>query len=854
MSRILWRLPGMNARACMAARAARLLACSALLLALFLVLPVLAAGNAGAIAPPAPPAREIAGNGGNLVIPVAAAILAFCAGGAVATLLCLRRAFAAERRERAADAACSDMRVLLDAAPEALVFWPADGGAPMATRRLRDLLPADAAGAGWDDLRAALDPEALVGLDRRLAGLRAGGGAFALQLALAGGGIAEVRGEAVRNARGHMIGHALWLADGAPAAAREAAHAAALADLGRRATRILASADRVPFPVWRRDADLRLVWVNSAYAEAVETSVEAAVAGEGVEFASRLVAARARDLAADALARDGVAREKRYVVVGGQRRAFDVMEIPLGGGGTFGFAIDVGELDEARAALARHVEGHSETLDRLGTAIAIFGPDKRLAFFNSAYARLWKIPEDWLEGEPHESEVLERLRETRLLPEQADFPAWKRERLGLYTTVIEPREELWHLPDGRALREVCQPHPFGGLLFFYEDVTDRLALERSHNTLVAVQGATLGKLYEGVAVFGGDGRLKLSNPAYATIWRLPPEALADGPHIAEVVELTRDLLTEDAEEWPDVRARMIQVVTEREACRGRMERPDGSVIDFAASHLPDGAMLLAYLDVTDSSRIERALRERNEALEAADRLKTDFVSNVSYELRTPLNAILGFAEILDQEYFGPLNARQRDYAQGILHASNQLLDLVNDILDLATIEAGAMVLERSSVVVADLLDGVVRQGAEQARKKQLGIEITCRLPPDATIEADGRRLRQVLVNLFSNAVKYTLPGGSISLGAAREGEGICLWIADTGIGIDPRLHERVFRMFETAGDRQRGAGIGLSLARSFIELHGGEIRLESEPGIGTRVVCALPLAPAAEDGEARRSA
>jgi signal transduction histidine kinase len=581
--------------------------------------------------------------------------------------------------------------------------------------------------------------------------------------------------------------------------------------------------------------------VNAAYARAVEAAREDVVKGEGIEFASRAVGPRARDLAADAIARGETAREKRFVVVDGQRRAFDIIEVPLSERGTIGFAIDVTALDEARADLARHIDGHAETLDRLGTAIAIFGPDKRLGYYNSAYAKLWGLAEDWLDGQPQESEVLERLRETRLLPEQADFPAWKRQRMTLYTTAIEPREEFWYLPDGRTLREVCQPHPFGGLLFFYEDVTDRLALERSHNTLIAVQGATLDKLYEGVAVFGSDGRLKLSNPAYAKFWKLPPEAIDGEPHIAEIIDLTRDLLTEEADEWPDVRAHMIQIVTEREARSGRMERPDGSVIDFAASHLPDGAMLLAYLDVTDSTRIERALRERNEALETADQLKTDFISNVSYELRTPLNTIIGFGEILDQEYFGSLNPRQHEYSQGILHSSNQLLSLVNDILDLATIEAGAMTLERTRVVVADMLQNVAHLMAEQGRKHQLQIEVDCAVPPDEAVEADERRLKQVLVNLVSNAIKYTLPGGIITLGATRGDDMLSLFVSDTGIGIDPRLHETVFERFETAGERRRGAGLGLSLVRSFVELHGGDVRLESMPGVGTRVTCYLPL-------------
>lgn len=758
----------------------------------------------------------------------------------------------ARSRSRSADSTLACLQALLKAAGGPVVFWPADvlrtgrNATPRvlgATPRVLGAAPGDLFGgvADWPGLRALLASDSLARIDAALAELATGGVAFAILVTRADGAWIDARGARVMDGDGRLLGQALWLADAGAAQMREAALQTSLMSANAAFAESLEMAERAPFPVWRRGRALGLDWVNRAFASAVELPAAEVVARDGVEFASRALGPRARELAATACARGRMAQEKRFVVVAGQRRAFDIMEVPLPDGGTVGYAIDITALDEARSDLARHVDGHAETLDRLGTAIAIFGADKRLAFHNSAYARLWDLSEDWLESHPHDAEVLERLRDQRLLPEQADFPAWKRQRLALYTAVIEPREEYWHLPDGRTLREVCQPHPFGGLLFFYEDVSDQLALERSHNTLIAVQGATLDKLHEGVAVFGSDGRLKLFNPALAEIWKLSPTRLQGSPHIADVTELVRPLLPGDAADWPDVRARMIEVVTEREAGAGRMQRPDGSVVDFAASHLPDGAMLLTYLDVTDSVNIERALLEKNEALEAADQLKTTFVSNVSYELRTPLNSILGFGEILDQEYFGPINPRQREYTEGILSASRLLQNLINDILDLASIEAGALTIACERLMVSSLLESVAQLMAEQGRQHLVTINVACAVPADEAIAADERRLRQSLVNLVSNAIKYTLAGGVITLGADRDATGINLWVADTGIGIDPRLHETVFDIFETAGERRRGAGLGLSLVRRLIALHGGEVRIESAMGAGTRVICSLPL-------------
>jgi signal transduction histidine kinase len=252
-------------------------------------------------------------------------------------------------------------------------------------------------------------------------------------------------------------------------------------------------------------------------------------------------------------------------------------------------------------------------------------------------------------------------------------------------------------------------------------------------------------------------------------------------------------------------------------------------------------VLLSYQDVTDTQRVQRVLRERNEALETAGRLKSEFIANVSYELRTPLNAIIGFAEILAQEYFGTLTPRQLDYSRGILDSSHRLLSLINDILDLATVEAGYMTLETRPVDIAEMLESVMTFTRERARNQNLDLTLDCPAAIGA-IDADERRLKQALFNLISNAIKFTPSGGSIQLGATREPGGLVLWVSDTGIGIPRADQERVFEKFERSDQQpqQSGAGLGLSLVKSLIELHGGRVTIESAPDTGTSVRCHLP--------------
>jgi signal transduction histidine kinase len=596
--------------------------------------------------------------------------------------------------------------------------------------------------------------------------------------------------------------------------------------------------DALPLPVWRRDAELGLIDANRAYAAAVDAEAAIAVAEK-----RELAGAEGRMLAARARAAASAQSERRHVVIGGARRYLEIAEMPTADGGSIGYAGDLTALEAARGELARHTAAHATVLENIAVAIAIYGPDQKLSFFNAAFAQLWQLESDFLASSPSLDEVLERLRERRRLPEHVDFRAFKAQQRAMFTSLIQPQEELLHLPDERTLRLVVSPHPFGGLTFVYEDVTDRLALQRSYNTLIEVQRETLDHLYEGIAVFGSDGRLKLWNPAYARIWKLAPEDLAGEPHIATIVERFADFFRGVAA-WDETRERIIARITAHAASSSRLERADGSVLQAVIVPLPDGNILLSYLDVTDSTRVEQALRERGAALETAGRLKSEFIANVSYELRTPLNAIGGFAEILANQYFGELNPRQLEYSRNIIDSAQLLSALINDILDLATIEAGYMQLETRDVDIHALMSGVMTLAHERARNQGLRLEFDC--PADiGSLPADERRLKQALFNVVSNAIKFTPGGGTITLRARREKGGVALSVIDTGIGVPAEDQARIFEKFERGQGREAGVGLGLSLVKSLVDLHGGTIDLKSARGAGTTVTIHIPEAPAA---------
>jgi signal transduction histidine kinase len=404
---------------------------------------------------------------------------------------------------------------------------------------------------------------------------------------------------------------------------------------------------------------------------------------------------------------------------------------------------------------------------------------------------------------------------------------------------------MWHLPHGRTMRVVTTPNPEGGVIYLFDDVTERLDLERRYDALIRVQSETLDNLTEAVAVFGSDGRLRLSNPAFTRMWRLSPDVLAGRPHIESVSEWTRSL-HDDHPVWQRLRA-TITAIDNREPALGRLERHQGSVVDCATMPLPDGATLVTFQDVTDTVNVERALRERNEALKAADKLKTDFVHHVSYELRSPLTNIIGFADFLDDPVTGPLTDKQREYLSYITASTNALLAIINNILDLASIDAGAMTLNLGSVDIRTTMEAAAE--GVQDRLVNSGITLEIHAPPEiGTFIADERRVRQSLFNLLANAVGFSPAGEIVTFAAHRRRDAIVFSVTDRGPGIPADVQDKVFDWFEThsLGSRHRGTGLGLSLVRSFVLLHGGSVTLESAVGRGTTVTCVFPLAHTAE--------
>jgi signal transduction histidine kinase len=677
-----------------------------------------------------------------------------------------------------------------------------------------------------------LDPQRAAAMEQAVEALRSRGEAFSMAFTTLGGRPIEAQGRAI-------AGRAVLRLKDASGVKRELL---ALAGRHEKLLNEIASLrgliELLPSPVWARDAAGQLSFVNAAYARAVE----AQDAGDAVKQNLELLDSAAREAIARVRAQTGSFSGRLRAVVAGARRTIDVLDFRTETGSA-GLGVDATEVESMRSALTRLTDAHRRTLDRLSTGVAMFDAGQTLTFYNTAYAALWNLDAAFLDQQPTDSALLDTLRTARKLPEEQDYRQWKAELHAAYRA-LEAIDHTWHLPDGRTLRVVTTPNLDGGVTYLFDDVTERLDLARRFQELIRVQGETLDNLAESVAVYGSDGRLRLANSAFGRMWRLSPGTLSERPHIETVSALCQPLHGDDAT-WRALRD-AVTAMENRQAVSGRLERRDGMVVDCATVPLPDGATLVTFHDVTDSVNVERALRERNEALEDADKIKIDFVHHVSYELRSPLTNIIGFVHLLADPATGPLAPRQREYLDYITVSTDTLLALINNILDLATIDAGRMQLNLGPVDIRRTM-AAAAEGV-QDRLVNAGIVLDIVAAPDiGSFVADERRVRQILFNLLANAVSFSPPGGTVTLRAELRAGALAFAVTDHGPGIPADVLERVFDWFETnsLGSHHRGTGIGLSLVRSFVELHGGTVEIASVVGEGTTVTCTFPLGEAA---------
>ena len=769
-----------------------------------------------------------------------AAPLAIAAGAGAFALLALAviRTTLAEgkaARRRAAEqiaglrALVDEYEALLSGTREVTVLWT-DDSAPKLLGQAAAVLPVGRQPESVLNFQSWLTGADAERLARLLEDLRVHGHAFTASLTALDGRVIRANG---------------WVLGGGTAMRLRPAHlqpgtepklvaAAATGDLSS-VRAILASLSK---PAFARDAQDRLVYANPAYLELAH-----ALGKPGTETAPPELLEASR-LAAHLRACDAADQPVPLTLTWDRHGAFELIEFPIAGGRA-GLLRPVG--DQAVHAGADAIAHISGIIDTLATPIAIFNARRELIQFNQAYVNLWNLSDGFLTLGLDERAILDKLRTEGMLPAQVNYHTWRDTHLKAYSRTEPFEDDPWHLPDGRTIKVISAPAgSTGGVIYVFDDITERLKLESTNKAFSNVQRETINSLSEAVAVFGTNGRLTLSNPRLSALWKLPMNELGKNPHIDQIAVASGRAIPEDgASIWRDLKRGIIDLNPTRSDQTGRINRSDGRLLDYAITRLPDGQTMMTFLDVTESASYSRVLKERNDALVAADVLKDAFVENVSYELRSPLTNIIGFAEMLATDA-GPLNQRQSAYVDYIRASSVTLGVLIDNILDLASVDAGIAELRPERLDMHKLVDnaraGLSASFPEVSGEKPINlvIEIAPELPP---FIADGTRIVQVLYNLLSNAARFSPPGGEIRLTIAPRGDRMLFVIEDEGPGLTDEMKSAILTRLDNTGangGRQRGAGLGLAIVKTFVNLHGGTISAERREPRGSRITVNLP--------------
>jgi len=718
-----------------------------------------------------------------------------------------------------------EYEALLSGTREVTVLWT-DENAPKLLGQAASVLPVGRQPESVLNFQSWLIGADADRLARLLEDLRVYGHAFTVSLTALDGRLIRANGWVLGGGTAMRLRPAYLQ----PGAEPQLAAAAVTSDLAS-VRAILATLTK---PAFARDAQDRLVYANQAYHALGKSGTETAPPEllEPTKLREHLRACDATD------------QPTPLALAWERQGAYELVEFPVTGGRAGLLRPTDDHAANAGADALAHISG---IIDTLATPIAIFNARRELIQFNQAYVNLWNLSHGFLTLGLDERAILDKLRTEGMLPAQVNYHTWRDAHLQAYSRTEPFEDEPWHLPDGRTIKVISAPAgSTGGVIYVFDDITERLKLESTNKAFSNVQRETINSLSEAVAVFGTNGRLTLSNPRLSALWKLPMNELGKNPHIDQIAEASGKAIPEDgASIWRDLKRGIIDLNPTRSDQTGRINRSDGRLLDYAITRLPDGQTMMTFLDVTESASYSRVLKERNDALVAADVLKDAFVENVSYELRSPLTNIIGFAEMLATDA-GPLNQRQTAYVDYIRASSVTLGVLIDNILDLASVDAGIAELRPERLDVHKLVDnaraGLSASFPEISGEKPINlvVEIDPDLPP---FIADGTRIVQVLYNLLSNAARFSPPGGEIKLTITPRGDRMLFVIEDEGPGLTDEMKSAILTRLDNTGatgGRQRGAGLGLAIVKTFVNLHGGTISAERREPRGSRITVNLP--------------
>jgi PAS domain S-box-containing protein len=501
-----------------------------------------------------------------------------------------------------------------------------------------------------------------------------------------------------------------------------------------------------------------------------------------------------------------------------------------------GIGRDLTLLKQAEQELAETSSLLRATLDNIEQGLLVVDDELRIRLWNDRLCQFFRNPptEYWV-GRPVADMIYQYA---------GPHAARATETVACFGRCVAQRKPGMReiaLPDGRVFKMRLVPMPESGVIATFRDITERRRAGHELAAATSLLRATLDNMEQGLLVLDEQLRIRLWNDRLDQIFAHAPMALWAGRPIEEIIDKGSGNDRTRAAAGMAFLSRGLEL---RQPAMRELAMPHGGVVEMRITPMPEGGLIANYLDITERKRTESDVRRAKEEAELASRSKSEFLANMSHELRTPLNAIIGFADILKGEIFGRLgDPRYLDYAADIRDSGQHLLKLINDVLDVSKVEFGKIELTEEPVDVANVVAACIRlmRGRVEAAELHLTHALPHGLP---LVQCDELRLKQVLLNLLSNAVKFTPAGGRIAIHTALDDRGLGIVVEDSGIGIAASDLDKALRPFGQIDSRlarkYQGTGLGLPLAKSMLEMHGGRLEIVSTPGVGTKATAWLP--------------
>ena len=592
--------------------------------------------------------------------------------------------------------------------------------------------------------------------------------------------------------------------------------------------------DQTPAYIWQKNINDKIVYCNKKYADALETTKNL-VLENNINLIS---SAKPQEPKRDPLTCFSHPKTSlEHVIVHGARLALNITEFPLSGNNpALGIAIDVTENEELKKKYKSYQRNIEEILENISIPIAIFDQKMNFVLANTAIKKLFSIETSYLNSERSFTEIFDLLYDHIILIDVNNFQQYKEKAIKLFTNVIEPHHTLLHLQNGKTLNITISPDHSGGLMFLFEDISDRIALEREVNSLYAVQKETLEQLIEGIFVFGIDNKIKMTNQAMRKMWGKDIHQNYENVQMKHFFEESEGFFNsnDELELWI---SKLINIASKRTECSDTIKLSPNKSLDYGYVPLPDGLHLIKFFDSTNLSNAERDLQEKNTILSNIDHVKTNLLSNISYEISAPLNTIVGFIGIIANQYFGTINEKQALYCNGIINAATKLLESVDVLTKLGYIEASIVNLNCEQTNILDFIKNIDMQLKNKniTMKTDFADEtFVANIDKDAISyvlmqvltkkEIDQRERRDFFITISCNKIKNNF---SINISIPD------LFLHKNDIA-------QIMNIFNHKAVVQNNKHHILTLAAKIIELHSGEIAISSKT-TETSISLTLPI-------------